>query len=231
MKPVPFAQYLARQQQAEAQRAEFPAWPPRGRPDGGASEPPRKSPLLRQVEKEKPVSRPEAASRLEQAHLRAFEEGRESARTELREEKGRRREEIDAEIARARADWTAEEGARLAQAHRAAFDSFETRCARAVASILRPFLVQQTIARVTSELVENLEALFAARAPGIFEISGPPHLLDALKQKFEANAARMEFRPDDSIDVRVRVEDTIIETQLGLWLTALGALPQGGSDD
>jgi hypothetical protein len=230
MKPVPFAQYLARQQQAETRRAESPAWPPRGKAEG-QQEPPRKSPLLRQVEKEKPEARPDPARRLEQAHLMAFEEGRGAARKELDDERARLREALDAEIAKARAAWAAEEGARLVEAHRAAFDAFETRCAQAVAGILRPFLVQRTIARVTDALVENLEALFAARAPGLFEISGPPDLLDAIRLKFAAGAARMEFKPDESIDVRVRVEDTIIETQLGPWLNALGALSRGGEDE
>jgi hypothetical protein len=230
MKPVPFAQYLARQQQAETRRPESPAWPPKGRGDA-SPEPARKSPLLRQTDKDRAEARPDPARRLEQAHLMAFEEGRGSARKELDEERGRLRDALDAEVAKARASWVADECARLAEAHRAAFEVFETRCAQAVASILRPFLVQQTIARVTDALVENLEALFAARAPGLFEISGPPDLLDALKEKFAAGAARMEFKPDDSIDVRVRVEDTIIETQLGPWLSALGALPRSGDQE
>jgi hypothetical protein len=233
MKPVPFAQYLARQQQeqAEPRRSGPLAWPPRATGDDQPPEPPRRSPLLRSVEKEKQDAKPNASLRLEQAHLRAFEEGRAAARKELDDERGGLREALDAELAKARAAWAAEEGARLAQAHRAAIDSFETRCAQAVANILRPFLVRETIARVTDALVENLEAMFVARAQGIFEISGPAELLAALKEKFAAGAARMEFRPDDSLDVRVRVDETIIETQLGPWLKVLGALPRGEAQD
>jgi hypothetical protein len=233
MKPVPFAQYLARQQQeqAEPRRSGPLAWPPRATGDDQPPEPPRRSPLLRSVEKEKQDAKPNASLRLEQAHLRAFEEGRAAARKELDDERGGLREALDAELAKARAAWAAEEGARLAQAHRAAIDSFETRCAQAVANILRPFLVRETIARVTDALVENLEAMFVARAQGIFEISGPAELLAALKEKFAAGAARMEFRPDDSLDVRVRVDETIIETQLGPWLKVLGALPRGPADE
>ena len=33
------------------------------------------------------------------------------------------------------------------------------------------------------------------------------------------------YKPNDKIDIRVRVDDTIIETQLGAWMRALGALP------
>jgi hypothetical protein len=234
MKPTPFAQYLARQQQA-GPRAETPAaWPPKSRP-GAAPAAARTSPLLRPNEKPEPQPKRDVALRQEEAdlaaHRKAHEDGREAARAELEQERGRLRAEFDAKIAAARAAWAAEEGGRLMEAHRAAIDSFEARCAQAVAGILRPFLVQETIARVTEGLVETLEALFAARAPGLFEISGPPDLLDALKEKFEAGAARMEFRPDPSIDVRVRVEDTLIETQLGPWMKALGALPRGRGDE
>jgi hypothetical protein len=229
MKPVPFAQYLARQQQAEAHSAPAPVWPPRPRPEDKPTAPPRKSPLLRNFEKEREDSRPEPAHRLEQGHLKAFEEGRDAARREWDDERDRLKEGLDAEIAKARALWAAEEGARLAEAHRAAIEDFETRCAQAVADILRPFLVRQTIARVTQALIDNIEALLAARAQGVFEISGPPDLLDALRDKFAARGARMAFTPGPDIDVRLRVEDTVIETQLEPWLKALGALPVGNA--
>ena len=53
MKPVPFAEYLARQQQAApASRPNRGRWPPRDRADA-AAEPARKSPLLRQTDKDR----------------------------------------------------------------------------------------------------------------------------------------------------------------------------------
>ncbi|MCI4678835.1 hypothetical protein K9U39_00940 [Rhodoblastus acidophilus] len=232
MKPVPFAQYLARQQQAAGPEPSEPRrWPPRAKAADAPAEPPRKSPLLREVEKPGAERDSEFARRLEQGRSEALDEGREAARKELDQERRRLREEMDAEIAKARAQWAEEEAAHLAQAHRAAFDALEQRCAQAVANILRPFLVQQSIVRVTDALVENMEALFAARVQSMFEISGPADLLAALEKKFAAHKATIAFTPDESIDVRVRVEDTIIETQLGPWLQALGALPRSGADE
>jgi hypothetical protein len=93
-----------------------------------------------------------------------------------------------------------------------------------VANILRPFLSQLVIARVTESLVENLEVLFASRTRALFEVSGPQDMLDALREKFTARDVAFEFKPNDSIDIRVCVDDTIIETQLGAWMKALGAL-------
>jgi hypothetical protein len=234
MKPVPFAEYMARKQQAtpSAERpAESRPWPPRASLAAAPAEPARKSPLLRRAEKSDGAGSAEAARRLELDHLRAFGEGREAARNELEIERRRLRAQMDGEIAAARAQWAAEEGERLAQAHRAAFDAFERNCAEAVVNILRPFLVQREIARVTDALVENLEALFEARVQSAFEISGPPDLLAALEEKFSERKASMIFTPDESIDVRVRVEDTIIQTQLEPWLRALGALPGSGADE
>ena len=234
MKPVPFAEYMARKQQASA-AAETPAetrpWPPRAKPGSAPAGPSRKSPLLRPVERQAADPGVESARRMELEHLRAFDEGREAARKELDAERRRLREGMDAAIAKARAQWALEEGERLAQAHRAAFDAFEQRCAQAVANILRPFLVRRGVLRVTEALVENLETLFEARVESPFEISGPADLLAALEEKFSARMARMMFSPDDSIDVRVRVEDTIIETQLEPWLQALGALARSGADE
>ena len=233
MKPVPFAEYLARKQQAppsSEKPAESRSWPPRANP-AAPVEPGRKSPLLRQAGKSDGDAGADTARRLELDHLRAFDEGRDAARRELDIERRRLRAEMDGEIAEARARWAAEEGERLAQAHRAAFDAFERNCAEAVANILRPFLVQREIARVTDALVGTLEALFEARVQSAFEISGPPDLLAALEEKFSARKINMIFTPDGSIDIRVRVEDTIIHTQLEPWLRALGALAGSGADE
>lgn len=234
MKPVPFAEYMARKQQT-AHCAEKPpesrSWPPRAQTMAASAEPSRKSPLLRRIEKTDGHRNADATRRLELEHLRAFDEGREAARNEMDDERRRLREEMDKEIARARAQWAADEGERLAQAHRAALDAFEQQCAQAVANILRPFLVQREIARVTDALVENLEALFEARVQSAFEISGPADLLAALEERFSAGKASMIFTPGEAIDVRVRVEDTIIQTQLEPWLQALGALSRSSADE
>ncbi len=223
MKPVPFAQYMERQR-ATAQRATEPlSWPPLSQKTESPA-PARNSPLLRRVEAERAEAKASAPQRLEQGRLLAFEEGRESARGELEDERARMREKLEVEIAAARAVWVAEEAERLAGAHRAAFESFEMRCAQAVANILRPFTTQLVIGRVTEALVENLEVLFKGRSQALFEISGPVDLLDALRQKFASRDAAVVYKPDDKIDVCVRAGDTIIETQLGAWLKALGAL-------
>ena len=95
-----------------------------------------------------------------------------------------------------------------------------------MANILRPFTTTLVIGRVTELLVQNLDVLFASRSQSVFEISGPADLLDALREKFSDRDAAIVYKPNDRIDVRVRVDDTIIETQLGAWMKALGAMPQ-----
>ncbi|MBB4199349.1 hypothetical protein CCR94_05825 [Rhodoblastus sphagnicola] len=247
MKPVPFAEYLARHQAAAAPEPEAappapsPSWPP-PRKRTADEKAARMSPLLRRsetpdarqdgrVEPRLADPRPTPSQRLEQSLLTAFEEGREAARRELAETRADLREEVEAHAARERRKWVETEGERLFEAHRAALADFETRCAQIVANILRPFLNQAVITRVTDSLVENLEVLFASRANVLFEISGPPDLLDALKSKFEGRSASISYAMSDSIDVRVRAEDTIIETQLAAWMQALGALPPDGEQE
>jgi hypothetical protein len=231
MKPVPFAEFLARREQSAAPPGHYAApvkeplrWPPAPRKVDAA--PRRVSPLLPQAEAEKSDVRPSTSQRIEQGRLLAFEDGREAARRELEDERAQLRETLAAEVAQERKKWADEEAELLVKAHRAAFDDFETRCAQAVANILRPFMIPLAIGRVTEALVENLEALFASRTRALFEISGPADLLEALQGKFADRDASIIFKPEDTIDVRVRLEDTIIETQLGAWMTALGALPR-----
>ncbi len=226
MKPVPFAQYLARQQQtASAAAVKEPlSWPPAKVVD--AVEKPRNSPLLRKVEAARAEPGLVNTQRIEQGRLTAFEDGREAARKEFESERAKLREAVEEEVAKARETWVAEEGERLAQAHRAAIESFEMRCAQAVANILRPFTTTLVIGRVTELLVQNLDVLFASRSQSVFEITGPADLLEALREKFTDRDAAIVYKPNDKIDVRVRVDDTIIETQLGAWMKALGAMPQ-----
>ncbi len=229
IKLAPFAEFLARREQHapthEAAPKEALSWPPKPRKADAAARP-RVSPLLPQVEAERP-DRPSTSQRIEQGRLLAFEDGREAARRELEGERERMRDTLAADVAQERKKWAEEEAALLAAAHRAAFEDFETRCAQAVANILRPFMIPLAINRVTGALVENLETLFASRTRALFEISGRADLLDALREKFADRDAAIAFKPEDRIDVRVRLDDTIIETQLEAWMTALGALPQG----
>ncbi len=234
MKATPFAQYLARQEGGAARAAIAPvAWPQHEAKEAETLERRRNSPLLRRLEAEKDRSEPKsgASQRLEQGRLHAFEEGRASARKELEEERARMRADFDAEIAKARAGWAAEEGEKFAAAHRAAIKSFETRCAQLVADILRPFLSRLAIGRVTDSLVENLEILFSTRNQSVFEISGPEDILDALRQRLAESGAAIAYKPNEEIDIRVCVDDTIIETQLGAWMTALGDLPRDAADE
>jgi hypothetical protein len=240
MKPVPFAEYLARHQPTpppEEERA--PLWPPprKRSPDEQAA---RQSPLLRRPEGQRQEPRFDEARapephpskpKLEQSLLKAFDEGREAARREWAEERAILKAEIAEQIARERDEWAADEGDRLLAAHRAAIADFETRCAQAVANILRPFLTQAVIARVTEALVQNIEALLASRKRSLFEISGPQDLIEALKQKFSDRPASIAYALSDGVDVRVRVDDTVIETQLGAWMQALGALPADPAAD
>jgi hypothetical protein len=222
MKPVPFAEYLARHQPTPMPEP-TPVWPPPKKRT--ADEPPaRVSPLLRRPESPSADPRPATGPKLEQGMLKAFEEGRDAARRELAIDRDRQREDFADQIMHEREKWAREEGDRLIEAHRAAMADFETRCAQTVANILRPFLTQAVIARVTDALVQNLEVLFASRTQSLFEICGPADLLDALRAKFENRQAAISYSLSDSIDVRVRVDDTIIETQLGAWMEALGAL-------
>lgn len=226
MKPIPFAQYLANVQNADvAPPTARPQWPPRAKAET-PRESVRQSPLLRRVDEEMAERRADQSQRIDQGKLQAFADGRAAAERDFEAQKAQMQATMEAELTAARAQWTAQEGERLAAAHRAAFDDFETRCSEAVVNILRPFLTTAVIGRVTEALIENLNVLFASRTKALFEISGPADLLAALRQRFGENGASIVYAPDDSIDVRVCVGDTIIETQLEAWLLALNAIAQ-----
>ena len=115
-----------------------------------------------------------------------------------------------------------DEGDRLLAAHRAAMPDFK--CAlpeRSPPSCGRP---TQRRSRVTEHACRTSRSC-SRRANAPCSSPVPQDRIQALKQKFSDRPASISYALSDGVDVRVRVDDTVIETQLGAWMQALGALP------
>ena len=233
MKPVPFAEFLARRQQSAASAALAPiagfelAAKAAGSRCGGESR--ALSPLLPQDEAEKPepagLDLRSASSRL---ICMAFEEGREAARRELEDERDRMRDALAAEVAQERTKWAEEEGARAGGRASRRFRGFRDALRPGGRQYPAALLDPAGDCRVTEALVENLEALFASRTRALFEISGPADLLDALREKFaDRRRARSPSNPRRRSTCACASTTPSSRPSSAAWLSALGALPQG----
>jgi hypothetical protein len=117
-----------------------------------------------------------------------------------------------------RASWASEEGAKLGLCLTNAIAQFEERLAESVDAVLRPFLIESLRRQIIDELLSDIGVLLASDEPPAIEISGAADLLAALQAKLSETAAAIDYKPNDSIDVRIIAHHTIIESQLRAWI-------------
>jgi hypothetical protein len=155
----------------------------------------------------------------------AFERGRATAAAEAEEALAARLREaehaVEGRIAAARADWVAQESARLAGRLEAALREIDSVLTDAVARILKPFLVE----RVRAEAVETLAATIADvvrhRDGARVEIAGAADLTAAVAERIGALGIGADVREAEGCDVRVSIGLTALETSLAAWMTRI----------
>lgn len=91
-----------------------------------------------------------------------------------------------------------------------------------VTEVLRPVLARF----VTSEMFEaiNMElraAIEDISAPAIL-VQGPEAIIERLKSEFAGRGANATFEVTQAVDVRLTIDQRIVETRLGAWSQLLG---------
>jgi flagellar biosynthesis/type III secretory pathway protein FliH len=207
MRPIPIAQYLNQFGKANAARIE----------------PPQQSLLLRP----KPLPAPltiNIEAELAEAAERGRQEGLEAARAEFAAALALERKSWeDGEVAR-RLAWQASEYARFAEKIERAMTAIEDRVAQAVARILKPFLNEERARKITESLSENLSKILSRDAPAMLKITGPEALLNMLRDKMSAHAVQVEYMPSAGADVTVEANQTIIQSQLQIWIDHIASI-------
>jgi hypothetical protein len=158
----------------------------------------------------------ELASRLEEAHARALEEGRAAAAAEFDVELAKERARSEAQIAVARQSWLAEEGGRMSDAMVAAFRELETSIADSVARILEPFLAAALREKMLAGLSETLSTLLDSDRT-LLKVSGPESFLNALRERLGTSRESIEYLPAEGMDIRATADHTVVETRLQAW--------------
>lgn len=155
------------------------------------------------------------------AREEAFVEGLAAAGREFEALLAKEREEFAMRLAAERETCIRQEAEKLSDKIKAALDMAEASIAASVARILRPFVDDAVRRKAVDELVEHVAALFRGRERPCIEIRGPEDLLAALQERLPPSTAAIEYLPDDSIDVRVAAGETMIESQLALWIARI----------
>jgi hypothetical protein len=113
--------------------------------------------------------------------------------------------------------WVADESAKFGAALTDAVAQLESRLADSIDAILRPFLIESLRRQMIDELVNDVNVLLAGESP-VIEISGASDILVALQEKLASSQVAIDYKPNDSIDVRIVAHHTIIESQLRAWI-------------
>jgi hypothetical protein len=198
MRPIPIAQYLNQFGRADPTQAERVQ---------------RDSVLLRPRVLSVPA---DIDARVEEALERGKLEGLAAGRAEAAANLALERADWEEQESERRAAWQANDYAQLAGKIERAMTEVEDRLAGAVARILKPFLIEERVKRITESLSENLSTILSRDSPPVLKITGPEALLSVLRDQMSSHA--VEYVAADGLDVTVEANQTIIKSQLQAWI-------------
>jgi hypothetical protein len=124
-----------------------------------------------------------------------------------------------------RAKWTEDSEALCAKII-TAFEAIEGKIAGCVEHIFRPFLTQMLRRKAIEDLTATVRNVLCGEGHELIEIMGPPDLLDALRSNLTMFSQTVNYVENGAIDVTIVANQTLIESQLALWFSRLGVLPE-----
>jgi hypothetical protein len=172
------------------------------------NEPPPDDPLL-QIEAARESGRAEG-----------LEAAREEFAAELEKELRLHHEQLEA----ARRKWLDEEGGTLRASLAAGLAEIEVRLAQGLSKVVTPFVIDALRKQMIEELTETIAVLIGSNETIAIKVNGPADLLDILRDKLAEAPANIEYEVSEGVDVSVRAEQTMIETQLSAWIARITAV-------
>jgi hypothetical protein len=154
---------------------------------------------------------------LEAAREEGWQAGRAAAQAEFDAILENQANEHLQHLAAERDKWLSDESAALDLKLTAALTQFAEQLAEKVDAVLRPFIIGSVRQQIVDELVSAVHVLLAGDENPAIVISGASDLLEKLQTKLAATPA-IEYRPNDSVDVHISAQNTIIESRLQTWI-------------
>ena len=173
--------------------------------------------LLRNPPRPAPPPAEDREALLRAAEARGREQGRAEAQAEAEAALVFAQADAETRLADARQAWCAEEGDRLAATFAGAIQALGSRLTDRVGHVLVPVLTEALRRQAVEELAQSLARILGDPRHPPLRVSGPADLLDAVAGKLGPFEGSVSYQPDESVDVRVQADQTVIETQLGAW--------------
>lgn len=161
-----------------------------------------------------PVTEAPPVNLLDDAYRRGHAAGVAEGEAKLAEERVRSAIRLGEE----RAKWSDQQAVAIVSGFEAACREIETNIASSVARILLPFLTEAVRDKAIGSLVEQVAVLTGNSPVPVFKVTGPSELLDLVKTQLEASRRTgIAYEAADTSEVRVVVDQTVIETQISAW--------------
>jgi hypothetical protein len=183
------------------------------------------------------VAAENTARLIEEAYERGKREGVAAVQTEYDIKLVEQRTRHVMKLAADRHRSAAENAKGMAEQLIGAVKQMETEICRCVAGVLAPFLADAVRRQAIEDLAGTLSRMVREHRPANLKVEGPSDLLDALKGTLAGFSLPIEYTAIpalaydalgdhdqgslDAIEVRVRLDERVIETQIGPWLERL----------
>ncbi len=153
------------------------------------------------------------AEQIEAAFQRGFDAGRIEATAAAEARYTQQTKQFQANRAAERQAWAQHEGEKLVSVFAERMTALEEEIATAAARALAPVMFDKARLDTVAELRTILEDFISRQRGVAIEASGPEDLLTILQQGLKAQNLNISIVPSDDVDVRIRIGETVLETQ------------------
>ncbi len=155
----------------------------------------------------------------------AFAAGRESGQSEaavlFEAEKIRLEREFQEQLAAADAQFLEQTGARMAAQISDGLAAMAAELSGSLAAVLAPLVEESLRERAIAGFVSEVGRLTKGLEGTAVDVSGPRHLLEALRKQPEIDSIRFTFTEAQQAELSLKLDDAVVETRLGRLIDAL----------
>jgi len=167
-----------------------------------------------------PIGAAEEAARKDAAneqYERGLRDGNELATAEYKQKLSELEEAYRRNLESLRSRRTSEDGDRLGEAFRQAFDKLEATWTESISAILRPFLRSTVRKEALERFKHDCLAFFRNGERKSLAVTGPPDLISQLRVDSRLAGLPIEFVEAASIEVSARADETEFSTLISEW--------------
>ncbi len=161
-------------------------------------------------------------AQLESAEQAAFEaglqKGREMSAAAAVQELSRARDQASRDAAEKYEQWAERAGINLQTMLHDELNALEERITASVSRVLRAFLKEQCVTLALTDLKMLLGAQIGDDANIVAELKVPHELRENALEVFSTVLPNVEITTAESFEITLSVDQTVFETQLGVWI-------------